>query len=202
MSEGPNGLIKQWCTSEERQPLSFIGGGGCFFPGEIQPMAQLADIETEVIPTQSLGVSLDEEEETDDGVSVQEPGHEGGGPSLVMAAGNPNWAPGFPPGTAFLKTKTCEVGEGTTPLEPGEPALDIGCSPEEEDEAQHPRPGKATGSSPGIPGFLTCPGRLGAWAGTRESCQSQVERFVGLMNGCWTRFCECTACSISCKATI
>lgn len=114
MSEGPNGLIKQWCTSEERQPLSFLGGGGCFFPGEIQPMAKAVDVETEVIPTQSLGVSLDEEEETGSGTGNTK--QDGEGPDIVMTAGDPNWAPGFQPGEALLKTRTCEIDKTIHPL--------------------------------------------------------------------------------------
>lgn len=63
-ANGPDGLIKNWCTSEERSPVSFVSKEGCFFPGEIQPRPS-HDVETERGPA-NVGSLNDDDQEAED----------------------------------------------------------------------------------------------------------------------------------------
>lgn len=63
-ANGPDGLIRNWCTSEARSLVSFVSKDGCFFPGEIQPRPS-HDIETERGPANVGSLSDDESDGKD-----------------------------------------------------------------------------------------------------------------------------------------
>ena len=54
-SKGPDGLIKNWCTSEERMPVSFFNKEGCFFLGDKAIRVESRECQNSTMVTASGG---------------------------------------------------------------------------------------------------------------------------------------------------